>query len=249
MRVHLGSDHAGFELKAHLDRPPRQSGARARRRRAAHLRPRRRLPPVLRRRRSGRPRRPRQPRHRDRRLGQRRADRGQQGPRHPLRAGLERHDRAAGPPAQRRPGRRHRCAHAQPGGGCGAGRGVRADAVLGRPAPPAAHRHGRRLRAHRHPAAAPVVTCPKATPSTGSPSCTRRRYVGRPVAVSSPQGRFATTRSWSTAACSSRRRRTASTCSTTTGPTSSCTCTWACTGSSPTTGCPPRSRAARCGCA
>ena len=66
------------------------------------------------------------------------------------------------------------------------------DAVLGRPAPPAAHRHGRRLRAHRHPAAAPVATCPKATPSTGSPSCTRRRYVGRPVAVSSPQGRFAT---------------------------------------------------------
>ena len=51
-------------------------------------------------------RRARQPRRRHRGIGQRRADRGQQGARRPRRARLEHLDRAAGPAAQRRERRR-----------------------------------------------------------------------------------------------------------------------------------------------
>ena len=57
-------------------------------------------------------RRPGQSRDRDRRLGQRRADRREQGARCPLRAGLEHRDRIAGPPAQQRSSDRHRRAYA-----------------------------------------------------------------------------------------------------------------------------------------
>ena len=52
--------------------------------------------------------RPGQPRRRDRRLGQRRADRGQQGRGRARRAGLERRDRPARPRAQRRQRHQHR---------------------------------------------------------------------------------------------------------------------------------------------
>ena len=115
MRVHLGSDHAGLELKEHLlgwladqghepvDHGPfvydavddyplfclRAAEAVAADRRTAG-----------------------QPRHRDRRLRQRRADRGQQGHRHPRGPGVERGDRRARPRAQRRQRHLRRRPHA-----------------------------------------------------------------------------------------------------------------------------------------
>ena len=88
MRVHLGSDHAGFELKEHL-----AALAGATRLRAWSTTARRSMTPRTTTRRSacgrrGRGGRRRQPRHRDRWLGQRRADRREQGRRGPRRARL-----------------------------------------------------------------------------------------------------------------------------------------------------------------
>ena len=105
MRVHLGSDHAGLELKDHLitwlvdhgyeavdhgpfvydaldDYPASASGRRGRRRRPG--------------------RGPRQPRRRHRRLGQRRADRGQQGEGIRCALAWSEETAVAGPRAQRR---------------------------------------------------------------------------------------------------------------------------------------------------
>ena len=91
MRVHLGSDHAGFELKTHLvDHLPELGHDVGRPRSASTTTPSDDYPPfVLRGGRGGR-RRPGQPGRGDRRLGQRRADRRQQGARGARRPGLER---------------------------------------------------------------------------------------------------------------------------------------------------------------
>ena len=97
MRVHLGSDHAGFELKAHLIEWLQRPRLRGGRPRAGRVRPVDDYPPyVLRGRRRGRQR-PRQPRHRDRRVRQRRGDRRQQGARRARRARVERRHGLARP--------------------------------------------------------------------------------------------------------------------------------------------------------
>jgi formamidopyrimidine-DNA glycosylase len=75
-----------------------------------------------------------------------------------------------------------------------------------------------------------------------------RRYVGRPVAVSSPQGRFATNAEMVDGRVLESAEAHGKHLFHPTAPTSSCTCTSACRGGSPTTGCRPRSRAARYAC-
>ena len=91
MRVHLGSDHAGLELKDHLSTWLRDHGYEPVDHGPFVYDAARRLPGVLpagRRGRGGDRARAGQPRRRDRRLRQRRADRRQQGDGRPLRAGL-----------------------------------------------------------------------------------------------------------------------------------------------------------------
>ncbi len=84
-------------------------------------------------------RRPGESGHRARRVGQRRADRRQQGARSPVRPGVERGDRVAGPPAQQRATDRHRRSHALRAGRAGNRRRVRDHAWS------KAERHQRRI--------------------------------------------------------------------------------------------------------
>ena len=97
MRVYLGSDHAGFELKQHLLEHLPSAGHEVVDCGAGGVR--RRTTTTRRTASDGRAgaRRPGQPRGGDRRVRQRRADRGQQGARHPGGAGLERGDRRGWP--------------------------------------------------------------------------------------------------------------------------------------------------------
>ena len=201
MRVHLGSDHAGLDLKAHLlawltehgyepvDHGPfvydalddypvfclrAAAGVAADRARG-----------------SG------QPRRGHRRLRQRRADGGQQGPRHPLRPGLVRGDR--------RLARQHNDAQVVSVGGRmhsleDMTRFVEvflADAVQRRRAARAPDRPARVLRGDRRPAAAPAARrsrarqqprCLRATPSTASPRALTQAFAGRVVRRRQPAG-------------------------------------------------------------
>ena len=143
-------------------------------------------------------------------------------------------------------------AHAQPGRGAAAlAETFVADAVLARtPATSGASTCSPTYEQHRRAARrCPAELMPEGHTLHRLARLHRRRYAGEPVAVTSPQGRFATSAEIVDGPrAASAPRRTASTCSTTTAPTSSCTCTSACTGSSPTSGCRPRSRAGRSAC-
>ena len=76
-----------------------------------------------------------------------------------------------------------------------------------------------------------------------------RRYVGRPVAVSSPQGRFATSAELVDGRVLESAEAHGKHLFHHYGPDLVVHVHLGLYGSSPTTGCPPRSRAARCGCA
>ncbi|CAA9266369.1 MAG: Ribose 5-phosphate isomerase B / Galactose 6-phosphate isomerase, partial [uncultured Blastococcus sp.] len=90
-------------------------------------------------------------RRRHRGLGQRRADRGEQGARRAGRARLEHRHRAAGPPAQRCERRLHRGAPAQPRGGHRARARVPPHRLQRRRAARPPDRPGQRLRARPPP--------------------------------------------------------------------------------------------------
>ena len=93
--------------------------------------------------------------------------------------------------------------------------------------------------------------CLRATPSTGSPTTLDDAFAGRPVRVSSPQGRFADVGGAARRrTCSRAPRRRASTCSSTSPATGSCTST---SGYRQVRRAPRRRRrcrprSARCGC-
>ena len=204
MRVHLGSDHAGLDLKAHLTSWLTEHGYEPVDHGPVRVRRGRRLPGLLPARRRGRRHRPQagagQLRRGHRRLGQRRADRRQQGPRDPLRAGLVGGDREPGPRAQRRPGRLGRRPDAPDRGHDPVRRGLPHHAV----------QRGRAARApdrHRSGATSAPASCRRCR---SLPRTARSRsrmpeghtlhrlatalddaFAGHPVRVSSPQGRFA----------------------------------------------------------
>ena len=116
-------------------------------------------------------------------LRQRRADRRQQDRRRPCRAGLAGRDRPAGPPAQRRQRDQHRRPRAHPGRGHRLRRGVPGHAVLRQPAARPPDRPARRVRKHPR-ASGPArehngsAGAPRAASSCGARSpgrCRRRR--------------------------------------------------------------------------
>ena len=204
MRVHLGSDHAGLDLKDHLltwladhghevvDHGPFVYDAA------------RRLPGLLPAGRRGRGRRARrgarQPRRRDRRLRQRRADGGQQGRRASAAALVWSEETAV-------LAREHNDANVVSVGGRmhtldEMTRFVEvflATAVQRRGAPRAPDRPARGVRGRpascrrcpSPPCGGPADRCLRATPSTGWPASSTRAFAGRVVRVGSPQGRFA----------------------------------------------------------
>ena len=107
MRIHIATDHAGLEFSTQLSHHLADAGPRGRRPRSGRLRRR----SMTTRRSASAPRRRssrdqeagiEHARRRLRRIGQRRADRREQGARHPRRAGVEHRDRRARPRAQRR---------------------------------------------------------------------------------------------------------------------------------------------------
>ena len=108
MRVYVGSDHAGFELKTHLVGELIKQGHEVVDVGAKVYDAEDDYPAYCIVAGGSGGRRPGQPGRRDRGLGQRRADRREQGPGRTGRARLERRDRDAGPPAQQRERGRHR---------------------------------------------------------------------------------------------------------------------------------------------
>ena len=233
MRVHLGTDHAGLDLKQHLIDWLRDQGHEPVDHGAFVYDALDDYPVFCLRAADGRGRRPGEPGRRHRRLRQRRADRGQQGEGRARGAGVERGDRGPGPAAQRRQrdlGRRpdaHR----------------RRDDPLRRAVP----------RHRRSPARSGTSAGSRCWPTTSRPATSRRcrpapaarrtepmpeghtlhrlateltdAFAGRPVRVSSPQGRFAARPRSSTARRCWSRSPPASTCSSTSTPTGSSTCT------------------------
>ena len=201
VRVYLGSDHAGFELKTRLIEWLASAGHEPVDCGPASLRPRRRLPAVRHARGPGGRRRPGQPRHRDRRLGQRRADRREQDPRHPRRAGLDdetaqlarQHNdanvlslgarmyattrRSASPRSSCRP--RSPASPARPAPG--RDRRLREDRRRCRPCPSYAG-----LRRTRSPATWPPIPEQRAPPTRSPATCPDPELAGRPPA---PRGR------------------------------------------------------------
>ena len=236
MRVHLGSDHAGLELKEHLTTWLREQGhepvdhgpfvydaqddypvfcLRAAEGTVADPGS---LGVVI----GG--------------SGQRRADRGQQGQGGALRPRVERRDRDPGPPAQRRqrglgrrpdahgrgddPVRRHLPVHRLHRRGAARAPHRDADATTRRPAS---------CRRCRSP---PSATAPMPEGHTLHRLATALRdaFAGEVVAVSSPQGGSRSRRRCSTAARCWAPSPPASTCSSSSSGPGSCTCTSGCYG-------------------
>ena len=109
---------------------------------------------------------------------------------------LERGNRVTGPPAQQRSADRHRRPHAHRARGTGHRRRVLDHSVVESRTPPTAYRHPRRIRAHAPGAAGArrqrrVGGVPEGHTLHRLARLHQRRYAGAPVAVSSPQGRFA----------------------------------------------------------
>ena len=264
MRVHLGSDHAGLDLKAHLDRLAHRARLRAGRPRPVRLRRGRRLPGLLpaggRGRRRGAGPGAGQPGRGDRRLRQRRADRRQQGRRHPVRAGLVGGDRRARARAQRRPGRLGRRPDALPRGHDPVRRGVPrrrpSAATSGTSAGSASWRRTSRPASCRRCRSPPRVGR-RAEPRVPEGHTLHRlatalgdAFAGRPGAREQPAGPVRRVRRAARRpGARGRPRRTASTSSSPSTRSTSCTSTSGCTASSTctraSTRCP--SPSARCG--
>ena len=188
MRVHLGSDHAGLELKDHLVAWLREQGhepvdhGRSSTTRTTTTRCSACAPPRRSSADDG------QPRRRDRRVGQRRADRGQQGRRAsaPRWPGATR--RRRWPASTTTPTSSPSAAGCTPLEEMTRFVGIFLRHRLhGRGAARPPHRDARRLRDDRRPAAAARTRrvgprCLRGTPSAGSPTTSRAAFAGRPVA-------------------------------------------------------------------
>ena len=146
MRVHIATDHAGFELKEYLVPRLAEAGYDVVDHGAAEYDALDDYPPMCIECGKAVVADPRKPGNRPRRIGERRADRGEQSARRAGDSGLERIDGRVGPRAQRRQRRLHRRAAARARPSLRARPNLPGHALQRRRPAPASHRPARRIR-------------------------------------------------------------------------------------------------------